>query len=285
MANSLAALRADIARSMGLLITGAVTGEAGGSTTQVYDHHGLAEYDEAGALRKCLLYISYDNGGAAAAPEGQSRFITSYSGVNKCMGLVEPFTAAPAEFDLYEVYRAYLPIAAWNTAVNQAILDAWPQVYACEIYDVASTGTDSYALPNTAEAVVAVYVQQTGARVGWPGYLVPPSAYQVTGTPGTDLFCRLLNSPGLAMRVIRFITKAHYAELATNAATTDLDHDYIVAAGMAYMYQQLQGVAGGQADISRYIQLMAHWQGVAAQRRAELAADLLGVPVAGGKAK
>jgi len=49
MANSLAALRADIARMMGKLITGTVTA---GDVGFVTGHGGLAEYDEAGALRR-----------------------------------------------------------------------------------------------------------------------------------------------------------------------------------------------------------------------------------------
>ena len=288
MANSLAALRADLAREMGLLVTGRVTA---GTINTVADINGLYEYDEAGALRKTLLYIRWDAGGASALPEGESRMVTAYSAASKIMTVAVPFSAAPAgapatplTSDIYEVYRAFLNIEAWNQAVNLAIRDAWPQVYAREIYDVAATGIDSYALPATADELLAVMVQQAGARIGWPGYLVPPSAYQVTGTPGTDLYCRFLNSPGIAMRSIRFIYKARYPELATNAATTDLEREYILAAAKANMYQQLQGLAGGQTDVSRYIQLMAHWQGIAANRKAELAAGL-GEQAGGGKAK
>jgi len=290
MANSLAALRADIARMMGKLITGTVTA---GDVGFVTDMGGLAEYDEAGALRKTLLYIRTDAGLAGAAPEGESRMVIAYSGPGRTLTvyvagppeLGKQFSIAPAVGDIYEVYQAFLDISAWNLAVNLAIRDAWPQVYAREIYDIAATGIDSYALPATAEELLAVVVQQTGQRVGWPGYILPPATYQVTGTPGTDLYCRLLNSPAADMRNLRFIYKARYPELATNAATTDLDHEYITAAGVAYMYQQLAGLSGGRTDVGGYIQLMAHWQGVAANRKAELAAGLLGTPMSGGKGK
>lgn len=282
MANSLAALRADLARDMGLLITGTATG---GSVVSLSDTNRLFEYDEAGALRKTLLYIRTDAGGAGAAPEGEGRLVTAYSSASKTLTVAPQFSVSPAVGDIYEIYLAFLDIAAWNQAVNLAIRDAWPQVYSREIYDIAATGIDSYALPATADELLAAVIQQTGARAGWPGYLVPPSAYQVTGTPGTDLYCRFLNSVPATMKVMRFITKARFPELATNNATTDLDREYIMAAGQGWMYQQLGGLAGGQADVSRYIQLMAHWQGVAANRKAELAAGMLGTPMSGGKGK
>lgn len=257
MAESLAALRAALAREIGLLISGTATG---GSTSTIVDTNRLAEYDELGALRRTLAYIRTDAGGAGAAPEGESRFVTAYSGQTKTITVAPVFSAAPAAGDTYEIYLAPLEIATWNQAINLAIREAWPQVYGREISDVTATGSDSYSLPNTAEELLAVLVVLSGDYAGFPGQLIPANAYQVTGTPGTDLYCRFLNTIPATNRTVRFITKARFGELATNAATTDLDREYIIAAAAAHMYQALAGEAGGQADAARYVQLMAHWQ-------------------------
>ena len=282
MAESLAALRAAVARETGLLISGTATG---GSTSTIIDINRLAEYDELGAFRRTLAYIRTDAGGASAAPEGEARFVTAYSGQNKQLTVAPVFSAAVAAGDTYEVYLAPFEIATWNQAVNLAIREAWPQVYGREISDVTATGSDSYSLPNSAEELLAVLVIMADEWVGFPGQLIPPNAYQVTGTPGSDLYCRFLNTVPANRRTVRFITKARFGELATNATTTDLDREYIVAAAAAHMYQALAGEAGGQADAARYVQLMAHWQQVAGQRKQELAAGLLGTPAGGGKQK
>jgi len=278
MANSLAALRSDLAREMGLLISGVV--EAGTVTT-VKDTSRLYEYAEADAFRRTLLYIRWDDGGAAAAPEGEARFVTAYSGPYRQFTVAPAFSAAPDAVDIYELYLAPFELASWNLAVNLAIREAWPQVYKTSSKDFNIVlPNQGYGLLNydgtPMEDVLAVLIIPTGNRAGWPAQVLPPNAYQVVdrGTYSTNPTLYLLNYPSTTMRTLRVIGKSRHPELPTNDTLCYLDREYIIAAGQAHMYQMLIGEAGGQADSSRYTQLMAHWQQVAANRKQELAAGL-----------
>lgn len=279
MGKTLAELRAATARAMGLFLSGTATA---GSTRTLTDENRLAEYDEKAALRRSLLYISAAGG---AAPEGEARLVGAYSGTYRMLTVVPAFSAAVAADDSYELYLAWLEMDAWTQVVNLAIRGAWPEVYEREVYDVAGDGTDSYALPDTVEELLAVMIRLTGDYAGFPGQVIPATAYQVTGTVGDDLYCRLVNCVP-SSRYLRFLYKERYAELSAYDDETELDVEYVTAAAAAEMYHTLAGQAGGQADAGRLSQLMVHWQGVAAQRKAALAAGITGAPTqAGGKQK
>ena len=133
MSHSLAALRSDLAREMGLLISGTVS--VTGTNIILIDTNRLWEYTETDAFRRTLLYIRTDAGGLGAAPEGEARLVIGYSGSLKMFTVLPQFSAAPAVGDIYELFLAPLELASWDLAVNLAIREAWPQVYKWKVHE------------------------------------------------------------------------------------------------------------------------------------------------------
>jgi hypothetical protein len=272
MAKTLEELRADLGRAAGLFLGGAAT--SAGTTVQIIDANGLARITETDFLKGGLAYVRTDAGGAHAAPETEARRITAFTPASDMITVEYAFSAAVAAGDVYEVYRAPLTLEQWDLAINQAIDEAWPEVWRREVYMPVATGVDNYLLPEDAWGVDDVLVQMTGSLAGWPAQRLPRDHWSVDGTPGLTLSCRLVEKPESG-RAIRFVYRYRYPALAATEST-DLDAGYILAAAKAHLYEMLAGEAGGQADASRYLQLLNFWREQAGLRKMSLASALLG---------
>jgi len=272
MSKTLEQLRADLARDVGLFLTGVATG---GLVGTLVDNQGFKHLVDNDALNNGMVYIRTDFGGAHAAPEGESRRISDYVAGTWTLSVDVNWTVAPGAGDIYEIYRVPLTLAMWNQAINKAILEAWPEVWERNLYEVASTGVDSYVLPAAAQSVEAAQVYFTGALAGWPAQPLPRGVWQEQGTPGTDLYLNLTSVIPATGRSLRVFYKTRYAELVA-LGSTELDYSYLMAAAKANLYEVLAGETGGQTDRSAYLQLLNYWRGEARLIKAALANALAG---------
>ncbi len=276
MAEYLKDLRTRLAREVSRLVSGTATG---GTTTTIIDTAGLNRYTETDALKGAIAYIKAAGG---AAPEGQWRWITAFAPATDTLTVDRAFTATVEAGDTYELYLAPLELEQWNDAINQAILDAWPEVYDVEYLDIVPTGADNYALNANTLAVLRVEVvaKVGGALQGRHGQILSSSLWQVQGVP-PDLRLWLLRPVrSTADLTIRTWTKQRYPEITT--ATTAIDLAYLMAAAKANWYGMMADAARVQADQSSFLQLMNHWQQVAATRKTELRMMLEGAQVVQG---
>jgi hypothetical protein len=274
MSKTLEELRADLARAVSMFFTGTATANVGG-VTKVVDTNGLPVFTEANALVGALAYILTDASGPGDPPQGEALRVVASDGADDFTVVSPGFTSAVEVGDVYELYMNPLSLAEWNQAINQAILEAWPDVWAIESTDLTTAATDRYPLPTDAEGVLEVNFRGLGPLAGYGAQPIPRGLWRLEGTPGTDLNLHLRNAvEGGHELAIRY--KAPYAELAA-AESTDLDYSYLMLSGQAHLYGMLQGESGAGAESERYLQLMDYFRKEAKERKRALNAALLGV--------
>lgn len=275
MSKTLEELRTELGRDTALLLEGAAS--ADGTTTTLIDTLGLARFGKDDALNGGILYIL---GAGGAAPENEWAFITDYAHGTHTVTVEDLFGALPETNDTYEIYRVPLTLDQWDQCINRAILDAWPEVWQPRTFTIYSTGVYLYSLRDDAEEVDKVLV-----RVNNPND--PDKAYNYPLVRGVDweafkneagvLRLSMLRPPPESMGGIQTLIVVHYreryAELAA-AGTTLLDPAYIKAAAAANLYGTLADNTRGQADASRYLQLLNYWQEQAQMQKRRLVAGL-----------
>lgn len=280
MSATLEEIRAELAQSLQLMITGTATGGAVGT---IIDTNALGHIEDDDALIGGIAYIRETTDGLA--PEGESRRITDYAQATNTVTVEYNFTAAPGAGDEYEIYLMPLTLAEWDAAINRAIRDAWPEVFSREYKSYQVNETGQYSLPNTADAVRRVTVHTIGTRLGVPSQEIPRQRWEVEGTPGADLTLRLMLrlAAGLNRRLQVFYA-ARYQPLAAEGET-DLDLSYLMPRAR-YHIHQLLATRGAPSDRNYHLQMMGHEADQAQQAKAALQADLMSVPfTAGGKDK
>ena len=283
MIRTLEEARAEVARAVGRFLTGEVTATAAGT---VEDTNGLAHLTEADALVGGMVYIRTDAGGTGAAPEDEWRRVTDFDEATQEIVVEYAFSASVAPDDVYEVYKAPFVLGDWDEAINAAISGAWPELWERGVHVVEDmTRWPVFAMPAAAEEVVEVWLAPwTGTEpsdaVGRPAQWIkwdrgfsaqrlPRGAWRQEGTPGTDLYLRVMGraAPDGFRLVVHY--KGRYAELGAGESTA-LDWGYLLAASRAEVYQRLADAGGLQSDRSAELQLMNHWQGVAEERKERL---------------
>lgn len=278
MSKTRAELRVLLAREVGRYFAGTATG---GSTTTLIDTGGLARWTETDALKGGYVLITAAGG---AAPEGQSRRIKSFNATAQTITVDVAFTAAPESGDSYELYLAPLALESWNDCINAPIRGMWPEVWEMAIQELTPTGATNYTLSSSAEGVFKVEVSTTGAWAGRQGVAMPRSLWTVQGAPGSFGLYLLRPVPASNDLKIRVSYKKRYAELASDSASTVLDPACILAGARAAWHEMMANSGRGQADQAAHLQLMNHWQQVAAGQKEQLARELLGlIPDMGGK--
>lgn len=282
MSKTLEELRADLARDAQLFFTGAASaGGAVGPPSTIIDTLGLgALFTETGALISGLAYIREAGG---TAPEEESAWVVGYNATAERVDVEPPLSVAVGAGDTYELYLVPLSLADWNKCINEAIGQAWPKVWEREVYEVASAGTDEYALaaatPDAWE-VLGVNVVMGGDYSAAPISPYPRSHWTTTGTPGADLILHLRRPIETADRTLQVVYKAKYPELAAGEST-DLDYGYLMDAALSNLYAMLAGGAGPEAYSDRYLALVPYHRGLANEKLNELAMALAGVTVVG----
>lgn len=276
MAESLEALRTALAESVARLFSGTATG---GTTTTLIDTDGLDRFTETDALKGALLYISDTTDDLA--PEGESEFIKSYNATTNTLTLYRALTAAPGAGDTYEIYLAPLDLAQWDQCINDAIKGAWPEVFTPATEDVAPTGALTYALSAAADRVLGAEITFGVNLIGYPSQ--PLLQWYSVGNPGSLSLKLSRPVPNSIDMTIRVLTGQKYDELAAGESTA-LDPAYLLMAARVQFYQRMAD-ASRQSDRGGFLQLMAHWQEKAEQRKAELATTIMGYQQAPRKEK
>lgn len=268
-------LRIDLAKSVGRYFNGTATG---GTVQTLIDINGLDRWTETDALKGALLYII--DTGDAGAPWGESEFIKAYDVATNTITLYCPMTASIDSGDHYAIYLAPLDFEGWNDCVDDAILSAWPEVFTPATEDVSPTGALTYALSAAADRVLGAEITFKSALAGYPSQ--PLLQWYTTGEPGALTLKLSRPVPSSSDMTIRVLTGQKYDALGGGGTPTNLDPVYILMAARANFYQRMAD-ASRQSDRGGFLQLMAHWQEQATQRKAALGAALMGYQQAPAK--
>jgi hypothetical protein len=275
MSKTLEVLRADLARSVGLYFYGVATG---GTTGTIVDTNGLAKFVEDDVFNGALTYILTTTD--TLAPQGEDRFITDHVAATKTLTVLPAFSVAPAAGDVYEIFKAPLQLFDWNLAINLAIDGAWPEVWRPEVCELTlATDADSQDMTTPSAdfyGVQSIWVQQPQVSGRWG--ILPRNAW-IVDAPNKTIYFTTKLAAGTKLRVL---AKDRYPQLAATEAT-DVDYEYLMAASRYQLYSQLTDNMGGQAYAEQYVQLMAHWQAKAQERKNALAKELEGLPLGIGR--
>lgn len=267
MSKTLEELRTELAGAVSRLFTGTATG---GSTTTIVDAYGLTRFDENNALLGALAYIKDTTDDLA--PEGEARHVYAYSATAYTITVDRAFSLTVGAGDIYELYLAPLELEQWDGCINDAIRSAYPELLETATLDTNPTGANTYAMASTVDRVLGAEITFKSALVGYPSQPLPQ--WYTSGEPG-DLDLHLSRPvPTSSDMQIRILTGTRYAELAAGEST-DLDPQYILDAARVQFYQRMAD-ASRQSDRGGFLQLMAHWQEKAEQRKLALAAAQLG---------
>lgn len=151
---ALKVLRQRVVRGLGLYKNGTATGGAVGS---LIDTNLLSLFDDDFFVG-CGIVITYDVGGAAAAPEGEKRIIKDSVKSSGTVLVFPDFTIAPANGDLYDIYRG-LSVDDVEDAINEAVRMAaagfWKPVVDTSLTWTAATL--EYDLSGLATAIDPLY--------------------------------------------------------------------------------------------------------------------------------
>ena len=140
----------------------------GGSTSTIVDTTKLQSTAYSGDVNPgAWARISYDVGGAAAAPEGEIRGITStgYAPSTGTLTVSPVFTAAPASGDKYQLFRFIHPQLVLDT-LDQVLkedcyLPCWTVLSEVPDYDMEQSVTTEWTGANSTLA------KATAEPMGW----------------------------------------------------------------------------------------------------------------------
>jgi len=146
------------ASHLGAVLTGTATG---GSTTTLIDTLRLDNYRD-GYFDEGTVYVTYDAGGAAAAPQGEWGIIQEFNGNTQTVTFSNTLTAAIAAGDAYKLTSARFPLHQIIDAINRA-LDETGDVETVDSSNTAAAAQTEYTLP---AANITVTKVEFNTRVG-----------------------------------------------------------------------------------------------------------------------
>ena len=267
MTETLEQLRTALAWSVSRLFSGTATG---GTTTTLIDTAGLERYTETDALKGALLYIldTTDEG----APEGESRRIQSFNTTSNTITVDRAFTAAPESGDTYEIYLAPLTIDQWDQCINDAIRNAWPELFTPALEEVTPTGALTYSLSADADRVLGAEIVFSTALAGYASQEL--LQWFSVGDAGDLTLVLSRPVPTSSDMTIRLLIGMRFEEVGTGEYSY-LDKQYTLDAARSRFYQRMAD-ASRQSERGTFLQLMVHWQEKAEERRKRLSAILWG---------
>jgi hypothetical protein len=105
-----------LAVALGVVNEGTATG---GSTTSLVDTVELIQADDF--WNKGTVWVTYDAGGAGAAPQGEYSVITAFTASSDTATLRSTLTAAIAVGDKYAIARPRYPLALLTSKINEVL--------------------------------------------------------------------------------------------------------------------------------------------------------------------
>ena len=144
-----AALRQELARRLNMafaLRIGASSTATAGGTNELIDTNRLRQVDDF--WNGSWLYIVNDTSGADN--DGAVRLISDFVSSTRSIAVVEPFSAAVANTDEYEIHSPWNALQI-HDAINDAIDDAFPEFFDTVVDETTIILEDTleYSLPTT----------------------------------------------------------------------------------------------------------------------------------------
>jgi hypothetical protein len=267
MALTLEQLRTALAWSVSRMFAGTATG---GSTTTLVDINGLPRFTETDALKGARLYIHTTTDGLA--PQGESRRVQGFNEATQTITVDRAFSAAPGSGDTYEIYLGPLTMDQWDGCINDAIRNAWPELFTPAIEEVTPTGALEYALSSNTDQVLGAEITFKTGLVGYASQEL--LQWYSVGLAGGLTLVLGRPVPSSSNMTIRLLVGLRFDEL-TAGQSTYLDPQYILDAARARFYQRMAD-ASRQSDRGSFLQLMAHWTEKAEERLQRLSSILWG---------
>lgn len=140
-----------VLQELGTVVGGTATG---GSTTTLIDTLMLDNYPD-NFFDEGTLFVVYDAGGAAAAPQGELGVVASFNGSTRTVTLSAALTQAIASGDQYLLGTARFPYWQVREAINRA-LEETGDVEVVNSATTAATAQTEYTLPTTNIRVIRV---------------------------------------------------------------------------------------------------------------------------------
>ena len=144
-----AALRQELARRLNMafaLRIGASSTATDGGTNELIDTNRLRQVDDF--WNGSWLYIANDTSGTDN--DGAVRLISDFVSSTRSIAVVEPFSAAVANTDEYEIHSPWNALQI-HDAINDAIDDAFPEFFDTVVDETTIIQEDTleYSLPTT----------------------------------------------------------------------------------------------------------------------------------------
>ena len=144
-----AALRQELARRLNMafaLRIGASSTATDGGTNELIDTNRLRQVDDF--WNGSWLYIANDTSGTDN--DGAVRLISDFVSSTRSIAVVEPFSAAVANTDEYEIHSPWNALQM-HDAINDAIDDAFPEFFDTVVDETTIIQEDTleYSLPTT----------------------------------------------------------------------------------------------------------------------------------------
>jgi hypothetical protein len=141
----------EVARNLGIVSDGTATG---GSTTTIVDTLGRKETEDywAGTGDKTgTVWITYDAGGVAAAPQGEWGKVSAFATSTSTITFRPAMTVAVASGDGYAIAKKRYPLFILIQCVNQTLYDLGVIPYTDTGTISMAAGQSEYTLPTAAK--------------------------------------------------------------------------------------------------------------------------------------
>ena len=162
-----AALRQELARRLNMafaLRIGASSTATDGGTNELIDTNRLRQADDF--WNGSWLYIVNDTSGTDN--DGEVRFISDFVSNTRSIAVVEPFSAAVANTDEYEIHSPWNALQM-HDAINDAIDDGFPEFFDTVVDETTIIQEDTleYALPTTTAPyfVLGMWLERVSDKV------------------------------------------------------------------------------------------------------------------------
>jgi hypothetical protein len=144
-----------LAVSLGVVNEGTATG---GSTTTLVDTVELTQADDFWNLG--TVWVTYDAGGAGAAPQGEYSVISDFTASSDTATLRSTLTAAIAAGDRYAIGRPRYPLSLLTSRINEVLRQIPIQKDDITTVTIAAEQTE-YSLPADVWDLKEVWVQSS----------------------------------------------------------------------------------------------------------------------------
>lgn len=250
-----------LAVALGAIAEGTATG---GSTTTLVDTVELTQDDDF--WNGGTVWVTYDAGGAGAAPQGEYSVVTDFAASSDTATLRSTLTAAIAAGDRYAIARTRFPLGILIQKINEALVGVKIEKVDISTITVAD-GQTEYSLPSDVLELKEVWISSNDDTDDnrWERIYDFHVLKSATGTANKVAFGRQFSTD----TVVRLVYTAYHATLVTAANKLDDSiHINRVVYNAAVGCLLWRKAKVGESD-STVNELLNYFQNLAAQMNAE----------------